>query len=55
MGILVLIYKIKYLDFASFYIIRMFLILSEIIPLTLIFFAVEMAYVYAHKIINDIS
>jgi hypothetical protein len=54
MGILVLIYKIKYLNFASFYIIRMFLILSEIIPLTLIFFAVEMAYVYAHKIINDI-
>jgi hypothetical protein len=54
MGILVLIYKIKYLNFASFYIIRMFLILSEIIPLTLIFFAVEMAYVYAYKIINDI-
>ena len=55
MGLLVLFYKIKYLNFASFYITRMFLIISEIIPLTLIIFAAEMAFAYAYKIIYEIS
>jgi hypothetical protein len=55
MGLLVLFYKIKYLNIASFYITRMFLIISEIIPLTLIILAAEAAFVYSYKIINDMS
>jgi len=55
MGLLVFLFKIKYLNFASFYIARMFLIISEIIPLTLIIFATEMAFAYAYKIIYNIS
>jgi hypothetical protein len=38
MGLLVLFYKIQYLNFASFYITRMFLIISDIIPLILMIF-----------------
>ena len=54
-GLLVLFYKIKYLNFASFYITRMFLIMSEIIPLTLLIFSAEMAFAYAYKIIYEIT
>jgi hypothetical protein len=55
MGLLVFLFKIKYLNFASFYITRMFLIISEIIPLTIIIFATEMAFAYSYKIIYQIS
>jgi hypothetical protein len=55
MGLLVFLYKIKYLNFASFYISRMFLIISEILPLAIIIFATQMAFAYAYKIIYDIS
>jgi hypothetical protein len=55
MGLLVFLFKIKYLNFASFYITRMFLIISEIIPLTIIIFATEMTFAYAYKIIYEIS
>jgi hypothetical protein len=55
MGLLVFLYKIKYLNFASFYISRMFLIISEILPLAIIIFVTQMAFAYAYKIIYDIS
>jgi hypothetical protein len=40
MGLFILFYKIKYLNFASFYIIRMFMIIKEIFPIALISFLV---------------
>jgi hypothetical protein len=53
-GLLVLFYKIKYLNFASFFITRMFLIISEIIPLTLIILGTEIIFAYSYKIISNI-
>ena len=54
-GFLLLFYKIKYLNFVSFYITRMFLIISEIIPLTLIFLLIEIIFAYASMIFYEIS
>jgi hypothetical protein len=54
MGLLVLAYKIKYLNFASFFIARIFLIISDILPLILMIFTVEITFAYTYKIINDI-
>jgi CBS domain containing-hemolysin-like protein len=53
-SLLVLFYKIKYLNFASFFIARMFLIISEIIPLTLIILGTEIIFAYSYKIIYEI-
>ena len=53
-GLLVLFYKIKYLNFASFFITRMFLIISDIIPLTLIILGTEIIFAYSYKIIDHI-
>jgi hypothetical protein len=55
LGLLVLFYKIKYLNIASFYITRMFLIISEIFPLTILIGATEIAFAYAYKIIYEIA
>lgn len=50
-----LFYKIKYLNFASFYIARLYLIIIEIFPLVLLIFAAEIAFAYAYKIIYEIT
>jgi hypothetical protein len=53
MGLLVLAYKIKYLNFASFIIARMFLIISDILPLIFMIFTAEITFAYTYKIISD--
>jgi hypothetical protein len=55
MGLLVLFYKIKYLNIANFYITRLFLVINEIYPLLLLIFASQMAFSYAFKIIYEID
>jgi hypothetical protein len=54
-GLLVLFYKIKYLKFASFFITRMFIIISEIIPLILIISGTQIIFAYSFMIIFYIN
>jgi hypothetical protein len=55
MGLLVLFYKIKYLNIAQFYITRLFLVINEIYPLLFLIFVSEIAFSYAYKIIYEID
>ena len=55
MGLLVLLYKIKYLNIANFYITRLFLVISQIYPLLLLIFASQITFSYAYKIIYEID
>jgi hypothetical protein len=52
-GLLVLFYKIKYLNFASFFITRIFLIISEIIQLILIIVGTQIIFAYSFFIIYE--
>lgn len=51
LGLIVLLYKIKYLNFARFYITRFYLILLDVYQLVGIIFLVEITFAYAYKII----
>lgn len=52
---IVLLYKIKYLNVASFYITRFYLIIKDTASLVFIIFIVEMTFAYAYKIIYSIQ
>jgi len=54
-GLLVLYYKIKYLNIAQFYLTRLFLVISEIYPLVIMIFISELAFSYSYKIIYEID
>jgi hypothetical protein len=49
----VLFYKIKYLNFASFFITRIFLIISEIIQLIIIIVGTQIIFAYSFFIIYE--
>ena len=55
LGLIVLLYKIKYLNFASFYITRFYLVIKDVWQLVGIIFIVEVTFAYAYKIIYSIQ
>ncbi len=55
MGLIVLLYKIKYLNVARFYISRFYQVIIDVKWLVVIIFIVEMTFAYAYKIIYSIQ
>lgn len=49
-GMIVLLYKIKYLNIASFYITRFYLVIKDTAALAAIILVTQMTFAYAYKI-----
>jgi hypothetical protein len=49
-GMIVLLYKIKYLNIASFYITRFYLVIKDVAALTAIIFVTQITFAYAYNI-----
>lgn len=54
LGLVIFLYKIKYVNFAQFYIARIYLVFKDIIWLLIIFFVTEITFLYSYKIIYSI-
>ncbi len=55
LGLIVLLYKIKYLNFANFYISRLYLVLRDVFWLMFIIVVVQFTFAYSYKIIYEID
>jgi hypothetical protein len=54
-GMIVLLYKIKFLSIASFYITRFYLVFKDVAALTAIIFVTQITFAYAYNIIYSIN
>jgi hypothetical protein len=55
LGLVILLYKIKYMNIAQFYISRFYLVVNDVKTLVLLITIVDITFAYAYKIIYSIQ